>query len=158
MGRLGGNLEHDIGHIKKGDIVYVPFPLNPKGSKENIQTEQDENFESDPRETKERPGLVLWRAETDSFTVCAITSKPYREHKIELHGRDLDSGKIGYDPSFIRPNIIATVHRSDIRRKLGTLKPQKLEEVIDKVKKLLDAEPEEAPVTKALERTKKRIR
>lgn len=150
-------MEHDIGHIKKGDVVYVPFPLDDLDkdkSKEIAQTEQD----VEPREKKDRPALVLWRAETNSFTVCAITSKPYRENKIQLSGRDLDSGKIDYDPSFIRPNIITTLPKKYLRRKVGTLKPEKLREVIDKFKELLDAEPEEAPVPKAFERARKRIR
>jgi hypothetical protein len=41
---------------------------------------------------------------------------------------------------------------------LGKLKPEKLREVVDKVKELIDAEPEEPPVPKAFERAKRRIR
>lgn len=151
-------MKHNIGHIKKGDVVYLPFPIDTKESEENKKVEQDTNFENDPRETKERLGLILWKAEVNNFAACAITSKAHRENKIELHGRDLDSGKIGYDPSYIRPNIIQTINISQIRRKVGTVKPEKLKEVIDKVKEFLDAEPEEAPTSKVFERAKRKIR
>lgn len=147
-------MKHNVGHIKKGDIVYIPFPLD---SKENIGIEQSKNFENDPRETKERLGFILWKTE-DSFVVCAITSKPHREHKIELRGKDLSSGEISYDPSFIRPNIIQTIPKSFIRRRAGTVKPEKLKEVIDKVKEFLDLEPELETVPKALERVNRRLR
>jgi mRNA interferase MazF len=148
-------LEHYVGHIKKGDVVYIPFPLSRSATP---KTDDLDTQEGDPREKKDRPVVVLFRAEVDSFTVCAITKQPHREHKIELHGKDLDSGKIDYEPSFIRPNIVTTIERCHIRRKMGTLKPDKLKEVIDKVKDLLDADPEDAPVSKAFERAKRRIR
>lgn len=160
-------MEQDIGHIKKGDVVYVPFPLdevdtyeqnpNNDGALSNEETALQIR-RGDPRKKKDRPTVVLWQTQTDSFTVCAITSNSYREHKIELSGRDLDSGKISYEPSYIRPDIITTVHRKFIRKKVGTLKSEKLKEVINKVKELLDAEPEEAPVAKAFKRPRRGAR
>ena len=160
-------MENYVGHIKKGDVVYIPFPLDrlatSKADDVNIKEDNPGEKEAspkddDPREKKDRPVVVLFRAEVDSYTVCAITKQPHREHKIELNSRDLASGRMENDPSFIRPNLLTTVKRCYIRRKAGSLKPHKVKEVTDKVKEFLDAEPEDAPVHKALERGKRRIR
>lgn len=133
----------DVGHIKKGDVVCVPFPFD------------DKQEGSSKLKEKDRPAVVLFQSDKDSFVLCPITKQPHREDKIPLNGKDLDTGRIDYDPSFIRPNIITTVMKNLIRKKIGTLKPEKLEEVVNKVKEFLDKQPEEAPVPKPFERVKR---
>lgn len=155
--------QHYTGHIKKGDVVSVPFPLsNYQDKAETAKKGDTEDIEKEKQaylvEVKDRPGVVLFRADTDSFTICAITTKPHREHKIPITIQDFESGNLGYGPSFARPNIIGTFSRDVIRDKKGTLKSQKLKEITDKVKELIDQEPEEKPASKACERPKRRIR
>ncbi len=145
-------------HIKKGDVVYIPFPFDKKSTEDQQYQESENDQSSNKPQEKDRPALFLFKSEVDSFVCCAITTKPHREHKIKIINGHFSSGKIDYEPSFARPNVITTVHRSLIRRKVGTLNSEKLAEIINKVKELLDQEPEETPKSKALERPKRRIR
>ena len=136
-------------HIKKGDIVYILFPFD------NVREGSGKDDEI-VMSAKDRPALVILKGDGNNLVLCAITSRRYGENKIELKPRDMGSGVLGYDPSFVRPNMIWTLERSLIRRKVGTLKHQKLAEVIEKIKELLDKESEEAPTAQAFERPKKK--
>lgn len=128
-------------HLAKGDVVTIP-------------SEQIDNDD-----TKTRPYLILWEAETDTYTVCPITSKPNREHKIALECKDFQSGALTYDPSYIRPNLPYTLRREESWRKVGTVREDKMKEVIEKVKALADQPRKPAPSDKAIQRPKKpRIR
>jgi mRNA-degrading endonuclease toxin of MazEF toxin-antitoxin module len=128
-------------HLTKGDIVTIPAG----------QANSDD--------TKTRPYLILWEAETDTYTLCPITSKPNREHKIALECRDMQSGALTYDPSYIRPNLPVTLSRNESWRKIGAVKEEKMTEVAEKIKTLADQQRVSAPVSKALERpTRQRIR
>lgn len=129
-------------HLAKGDIVRMPAKqVNP----------------DDPKE--ERMFLILWRAEVNTYTVCPITSSPYRKHKIALERRDLRSGALTCNPSYMRPNMVSTMVRKDDWKKVGSILEEKMSEVSEVIKNLLDQEPEPAPVPKALERpARQRIR
>lgn len=135
-------MEPTRARLTKGDIVTIPH--------EQVNSS----------DIKNRPYLVLWEAEIETYTVCPITSKPDREHKVALECRDLQSGALTYNPSYIRPNLPVTLQRQSNWRKIGAVQNDKMSEVADKVKALIDLPRSEATTSKALERpiARKRIR
>lgn len=132
-------------HIKKGDVVYVPFPYSDK----EPNGEEGEDY-------KDRPAIVIFSS-GENVICCAVTKQNHRANLIPLRGRDLASGKIDNDPSYIKPDIISTFNKNQIRRKAASLRPERLKEVTDKVKEMIDQEPIEAPVLQAVARPKKRF-
>ena len=103
----------------KGDVVVVPFPF------------------SDLTDAKRRPALVLASLDGDDLILCQITSKNVKDrYAISLEDGDLMEGALRRK-SNIRPNRIFTADRHIILYKVGHLKEDKLEAVIDKVVDIL---------------------
>lgn len=107
-------------HLTKGDIVSIPCEQVPND------------------DTKRRKYLIVWEAETETFAVCPITSKPHREHKVPLECKDLQSGDLIYSPSYIRPNFVYTLSRGDGWQKVGTVKEEILNKVTTSIKGFCD--------------------
>ena len=104
----------------KGDIVVFPFPF------------------SDLRAYKKRPALVLAVLERNDLILCQVTSEArYDKYAIELKDHDFKQGKLRFI-SMIRPNRIFTVERSIINYKVGSLKNEKLKEVIEMIIKIFN--------------------
>ncbi|AFZ27382.1 growth inhibitor [Cylindrospermum stagnale PCC 7417] len=127
-------MEGSIEHLVKGDVISVPFPF------------------SDASATKRRPALVIAESDTNNIIVCPITSKPGRDYEIKLEDQDFISGKLNLSPCYIRPNIIATIDKSNVIRHIGKLNFEKINEVITAIIKILQKLPEPPPASKALER------
>jgi mRNA interferase MazF len=103
----------------KGDVVVVPFPF------------------SDLTQAKRRPALVLSVLEGDDLILCQITSQFVRDnYAISLEDKDFGTGSLK-QPSNIRPNRIFTADSHIVLYRIGTLKPSKLSEVIEKVIKII---------------------
>jgi mRNA interferase MazF len=62
---------------------------------------------------------------------------------------------VSYDPSYIQPSTVYTVDAGLIRRKYGTLKDDKVDEVVKALVDVLQKSPETSPMAKAWERPKK---
>jgi mRNA interferase MazF len=131
-------LEKSIDSLTQGDIVSVPFPF------------------TDASATKRRPALIIAESDSNNIIICPITSKPGREYEITLENQDFKVGKLDLSPCYIRPNIIATLDKSNIIRQIGHLKDEKTNEVINQIIKILQKPSEPPPPTsKALERGKR---
>ncbi len=103
----------------RGDVVVVPFPF------------------SNLSDSKRRPALVLSPLEGDDLILCQITSRQLRDrHAVLLEEGDFASGSLR-QLSNVRPNRIFTADRSLVLYRVGALKPTKLEEVVDKLIKIL---------------------
>ena len=99
----------------KGDIVVVPFPF------------------SDLIQSKRRPALVISNLKGDDIILCQITSQNILDGRlIHLKDEDFQEGSLK-KLSNIRPNRIFTADAHIILYKLGTLKNEKIEEVINKI-------------------------
>jgi len=123
-------LEGSIENIGKGDIISVRFPFSHASA------------------TKRRPALVI--AESDSNNIMLG-----RDYEIKLEDQDFRVGKLNLSPCYIRPNIIATVDKSNIIRYIGKLKDEKINEVITAIIEILQKPPEPpSSASKALERGK----
>ena len=105
-----------------GEIVVVSFPF------------------SDLSSTRKRPALVLANLEGEDIIICEITSVIKKDsYFVQLQKRDLESGKLKIN-SIIRPNRILTIHSSKINYKFDNVKDYKLQEVLEKVKRIFKTE------------------
>ena len=103
-----------------GQVVLATFPF------------------SDLANTKLRPCLILGKAGFNDILLCQITSKQYGSKKaIRLIKSDFSQGSLVVD-SFIRPDKIATLDRSRIKRLLGKIDDRKLDEVKQRLKTILE--------------------
>ena len=103
----------------KGDIVIVPFPF------------------SDLSQSKKRPALVLADLSGDDIILCQITSQLNKDkYSIEINDNDFLSGSL-QKISNIRPNRIFTADKSIILYKIGSLKKEKISQIIQKVIEIL---------------------
>ncbi|AAS95987.1 type II toxin-antitoxin system PemK/MazF family toxin [Nitratidesulfovibrio vulgaris] len=96
-----------------GDIVYCDFPA------------------TDMSETKDRPTLIVAQVMGDDVLVCMITKRKSNfEDCIEITSKDIENGNLIYEPSYVRPVRLATVHKKIIRRVSGRLSDAKISEVL----------------------------
>ena len=130
-------MEGSIEHLIKGDVISVPFPF------------------SDTSTTKKRPALVIAESDNNNIIICPITSKPGRDYEIKLEDQDFRVGKLNLSPCYIRPNIIATVDKSNVIRYIGKLKDDKLHQVITTIIEIIEKPSSLPPASKAWERSKK---
>ncbi len=99
----------------KGDVVVVPFPF------------------SDLTQAKRRPALVMATLEGDDLILCQITSQAIKDsYAIPLVDQDFKTGGLK-QPSNVRPNRIFTADRHIVLYRVGGLKQDKLNEIIEKV-------------------------
>jgi mRNA interferase MazF len=104
-----------VAKFVKGDIVVVPFPF------------------SDLTNSKRRPALVITELTGDDVILCQITSRTLKDsYSIELNNSDFETGSLNQD-SNIRSNRIFTADFHIILYKIGNLKTNKTEEVINKI-------------------------
>ena len=105
--------------IVKGDVIVLPFPY------------------SDLSSSKKRPALVIATLQGDDIILCQITSRQrYENYVIDLADSDFKQGRLNVD-SYIRANRIFTADKSIILYKIGSIKEKKINEVIDRIIKIL---------------------
>jgi mRNA interferase MazF len=99
----------------KGDVVVVPFPF------------------SDLTQSKRRPALVVSKLEGDDIILCQITSQTVKDnYAILLDDKNFETGSLK-QPSNIRPNRIFTADSNIVLYKVGNIKTDKLNEIIEKI-------------------------
>ena len=99
----------------KGEIVVVPFPF------------------SDLTQAKRRPALVLTGLEGDDLILCQITSQAIRDkYAIQIDEHDFELGSLRQS-SNVRPNRIFTADSHLVLYRVGHIKKEKLDEIIEKV-------------------------
>jgi mRNA interferase MazF len=105
----------------KGDVVVIPFPF------------------SDLSQSKRRPALVLAALEGDDAILCQVTSKIVTDsYAIPADNTDFEAGGLKQS-SNIRPNRLFTADANIILYRAGSLKKDKLNQVIDKVVEIIKA-------------------
>jgi len=99
----------------KGNVVVVPFPF------------------SDLTQAKRRPALVIAELEGDDLILCQITSQTIRDsYAVSIDDRDFEAGTLK-QKSNVRPNRIFTADRHIILYRAGHLKPDKIDQIIEKI-------------------------
>lgn len=105
----------------KGDVVVALFPF------------------SDLTQAKSRPALVITVLEGNDLILCQITSQSIKDnYTVSLDDRDFKKGSLK-KPSNIRPNRLFTAESHIIQYKIGSLKNEKLIEVIQKIVGIIQA-------------------
>ncbi len=103
----------------KGDVVVVPFPF------------------SDLSQSKRRPTLVIAPLEGDDAILYQITSKTVKDaYAIPIDDTDFSSGSLK-QPGNIRPNRLFTADSHIILYRVGSIKLEKLAEIVDKVVEII---------------------
>jgi mRNA interferase MazF len=108
-----------VARFVKGDIVVVPFPF------------------SDLTHAKRRPALVLADLEGDDLILCQITSQQVRDkYAIDLDDKDFETGALR-QKSNVRPNRLFTADQRIILRRVGHLRKEKINQIIEKAVEVL---------------------
>ena len=103
----------------EGAVILVPFPF------------------SDLSQAKLRPAIVLAAAGRDDWILCQITSTPYGDPRaIPLVESDFASGSLRV-ASYARPGKLFTANRSLMVTRVGQLKRQPLQNIIDAITQIL---------------------
>lgn len=101
--------------MKQGDLVLVPFPFT------NL------------RSIKTRPALIISKKSgDDDVIVLAITSQKQID-TVKIDNKDLSGGALPLT-SFVRYGKVVALHKSLIKKSVGTLKTEILNNVISKFK------------------------
>ena len=108
-----------MGKFIKGDVVVVQFPF------------------SDLTESKRRPALIIAELDSDDVILCQITSQTVKDkYAVILIDDNFENGELKQS-SNIRPNRIFTADKNIILYKIGHLKKEKINEVIEAIIKII---------------------
>lgn len=104
----------------QGDIVLIPFPF------------------SDLSAHKTRPALVLNSKAIagGDVIVCAISSKRHMQSEISISSEDLAWGELPLR-SYVKPYKIVTLNSRIIKKRVATLRKEKLKIILAELKKYL---------------------
>ena len=106
--------------MQQGDIILIMFPF------------------SNLKDYKVRPAILISgnnMAHLEDKWFCPITSKP-GQGKIKLEGF-VTRGHLDKE-SFAKPTVVATINQSRIIKQIGKIAPEKLAELIQKIKANLE--------------------
>ena len=99
----------------KGDIVVIEFPY------------------SHLKDAKRRPVLILKVPKGEDLIVSQITGSSYEKSvEISIKKEDFRQGSLKRD-SNVRIDKIASIEKSLIKYKIGSLKQEKFNEILDKI-------------------------
>ncbi len=104
-----------------GTVVIVPFPF------------------SDLSQSKLRPAVIIADVGRGDWLLCQITSKAYADSQaIKIDNTDFSDGSLKLI-SYVRPSKLFTAHNSLFTSKIGRLKQETTQNIIQAVIKLLQA-------------------
>lgn len=99
----------------KGEVVILEFPF------------------SNLTEAKRRPSLIIKVPKGNDLIVCQITGKSYvKSVEILIKKVDLQKGNLKVD-SYLRIDKIFSIEKSLIKYKIGSLKKEKFNEIVDSI-------------------------
>lgn len=99
----------------RGEIVVLEFPF------------------SNLLESKRRPSLIIKVPKGDDMIVCQITGKSYEKLvEIPIKNEDFQKGSLKLD-SYLRIDKIFSIEKSLIKYKVGLLKQEKINEILNSV-------------------------
>jgi mRNA interferase MazF len=101
--------------LVKGDVVVLGFPF------------------SNLIETKKRPALILKVPKGDDLIVCQITGNSNEESvEVKIIKGDFMKGKLRLK-SYVRMDKIFSVEKFLIKYKIGSLRKEKFDEILEEV-------------------------
>jgi mRNA interferase MazF len=101
--------------LVKGDVVVIDFPF------------------SNLKNVKRRPVLILKIPKGEDIIVLQITGDSYEALlEVPIKKEDFKQGGLKRD-SYARIDKIASIEKFLIEYKVGTLKPEKINEIVDRI-------------------------
>jgi|SRR3989344_3028416 len=101
--------------LVRGDIIVIDFPF------------------SNLVQFKPRPVLIIKIPKGDDMVVNQITGSSYEKSvEIKIENKDFSKGSLKKD-SYLRLDKIFSIEKSLVKYKIGSLKPEKFNEIIDKI-------------------------
>lgn len=102
-------------NFSKGDIIVLDFPF------------------SDLKSFKRRPALIIKIPKGEDIIICQITAVPQEKSvEVSIINKDFQNGGLKKD-SFVRIDKITTIKKTRIIYKAGSLKQEKLNEILYKI-------------------------
>lgn len=99
----------------KGDVIVLEFPF------------------SNLIQVKRRPALIIKVPKGDDLIVCQITGKSYEKLvEIPIKKDDFYKGNLKVE-SYLRLDKIFSIEKSLVKYKIGSLKQEKFNEILEKV-------------------------
>jgi mRNA interferase MazF len=99
----------------KGDVVVLEFPF------------------SNLIQIKRRPSLVIKVPKGEDIIVCQITGKSYEKSvEVPIEKKDFYRGSLKVE-SYLRLDKIFSVEKSLIKYKVGSLKKEKFESILNQI-------------------------
>ena len=99
----------------KGDVVVVPFPF------------------SDLTQAKRRPALIVSVLEGDDLILSQVTSQFVKDnYAVSIEVKDFEEGGLK-QKSNVRPNRLFTADSHIVLYRIGNLKTDKINEIIEKI-------------------------
>lgn len=109
-----------MGLFTVGDIVIIPFSY------------------SDLSKSKLRPALIIAAVDNKDYIMLQITSKSYDDKQsLIIIQNDLTSGFLNFD-SYVKYSKIFTGNDTLVTKVIGTLIPEKVNEIISHIVELLE--------------------
>ena len=101
--------------LVKGEVVVLEFPF------------------SDLISVKRRPALIIKVPKGEDVIVCQITAESQEKSvEVPLTINDFNKGRLKRD-SFLRLDKIAAIKKSRVKYKVGNLKQEKFNFILDKI-------------------------
>ena len=101
--------------LVRGDIIVIYFPF------------------SNLVQFKPRPVLIIKIPKGEDMIVNQITGSSYEKSvEIKIENKDFSKGSLKKD-SYLRLDKIFSIEKSLVKYKIGSLKPEKFNEIIDKI-------------------------
>ena len=101
--------------LVRGDVIVIDFPF------------------SNLVQFKPRPVLIIKIPKGGDMIVNQITGSSYEEPvEIKIENKDFSKGSLKRD-SYLRLDKIFSIEKSLVKYKIGSLKHEKLNEIIDKI-------------------------
>ena len=101
--------------LVRGDVIVIDFPF------------------SNLVQFKPRPVLVIKIPKGEDVIVNQITGTSYEKSvEVKIENKDFSKGSLKRD-SYLRLDKIFSIEKSLIKYKIGSLKPEKFKEIMDKI-------------------------
>ena len=101
---------------EKGDVVYASIPY------------------TDLSTITEKYALVILRKTGDDIILCRITkTQKNLPNRIPIYKEDFSSGGLRISPSFVLIDNIITIESKLIKKKAGSLKSEKIQQILKKI-------------------------
>ncbi len=105
---------------KKGDVVYASIPY------------------TDLSEIGEKYALVVLITTGEDLTLCRITKvEKNLPNRIPIYKEDFSSGGLRISPSFVLIDNFVTIHSDLVKKKVGSLKQEKIKEIAKEISTLI---------------------